>query len=347
MRTPESSPRPCTAGYRGIPSLILAAAACLLCSCAKPPETSLKRTYALEKKNSNGPVTAVVRLSDEKITIADTVRLEIEAVSEENWQVELPELGSDSEMFGVADYGFYGPDTTENGGTRLGKWYKLEPFVSGEYTIPELKITFSEAGTENTGENFVTTPAITVSVTSLGDDERGRMTQLHHIKGVVSLPPPSRVWIAVSATVILLAAAVAAYLTARTRKRKAEEPPPAEPPHIIALRRLENLKREDLVAQGMVEEFYVRLSDIVRRYIEDRFGLRAPERTTEEFLIDVSTGNSLRKKDSDLLENFLVHCDLVKFAAHRPSGNEIGESLHSAEMFIQSTRTGAHGGGRE
>ena len=47
------------------------------------------------------------------------------------------------------------------------------------------------------------------------------------------------------------------------------------------------LLAENLPAQGLVKEFYLRLTGIVRQYVEDTTGIRAPEQTTEEFLRDM------------------------------------------------------------
>src|SRR5258707_12752244 len=65
----------------------------------------------------------------------------------------------------------------------------------------------------------------------------------------------------------------------------------------IALAALQRLRQDS----PTVEVFYTRLSDIVRQYIEDRFGLHAPERTTEEFLAEAS----LPPDNMTLLDAFL------------------------------------------
>ena len=83
----------------------------------------------------------------------------------------------------------------------------------------------------------------------------------------------------------------------------------------------------------------MRVSTILRRYVELRFGLRAPEQTTEEFLVSVSalaTGG-LIAAHRDLLEAFLQHCDLVKFARHRPTPSAMEETFESAKTFVEHT----------
>src|SRR5262249_39306634 len=109
---------------------------------------------------------------------------------------------------------------------------------------------------------------------------------------------------------------------------------PAVPPPtplesaLVALQRL----RED---NPPVEEFYTRLSDIVRQYLERQLGLHAPERTTEEFLYEVSQGTRLVQEHKDLLGAFLVEADLVKFARFRPEQADCLRAFAAAEKFVR------------
>ena len=93
----------------------------------------------------------------------------------------------------------------------------------------------------------------------------------------------------------------------------------------------------NLVAQGAVEEHYVLVSSCVRRYVEDRFGLRAPEMTTEEFLEAVRNSPALERSDRVLLESFMAECDLVKFARHVPPATEAEAAITTAEAFVRET----------
>ncbi len=87
--------------------------------------------------------------------------------------------------------------------------------------------------------------------------------------------------------------------------------------------------------QQAIEPFYVRLSSILRQYIEWRFKLRAPEQTTEEFLALASGGLIVTHRD--LLSTFLHQCDLVKFARHQPDRSDMQNAFDSAVAFIEQT----------
>ena len=94
-----------------------------------------------------------------------------------------------------------------------------------------------------------------------------------------------------------------------------------------------------LQAPGDADAWYVELSAIVRRYLEDRYGLRAPELTTEEFLREARRSADLSPAHRELLTSFLEGCDRVKFAAYHPQQTESQEALGVSRRFIEETRT--------
>jgi hypothetical protein len=105
----------------------------------------------------------------------------------------------------------------------------------------------------------------------------------------------------------------------------------------LALAALQRLQQQDLIGTPHIETFYIQLSAIIRRYIEWRFGLRAPEQTTEEFLAVVLASGGLLAAHRDLLSRFLQHCDLVKFARHEPTPDDMQQTFDSARTFVEQT----------
>ncbi len=81
------------------------------------------------------------------------------------------------------------------------------------------------------------------------------------------------------------------------------------------------------------------MSGVLRRYLEDRFGLHAPERTTEEFLRELEFGDALARGHRAELRRFLMQCDLVKFARHQPVERDHVETFELASAFVESTRS--------
>ena len=77
---------------------------------------------------------------------------------------------------------------------------------------------------------------------------------------------------------------------------------------------------------------------MLRIYLEERFSLHAPERTTEEFLHELQATELLNDNQKVFLEDFLRRCDLVKFAQHEPTEPELRELLESALRLIDETQ---------
>lgn len=85
------------------------------------------------------------------------------------------------------------------------------------------------------------------------------------------------------------------------------------------------------------ERFCTRLSEVVRVYLEDRFGLKAPDQTTEEFLVSLPQSSELEPGLKPMLEEFLTQCDWVKFAQGDPGRIEC-ERLHQmASRLVDET----------
>jgi len=154
------------------------------------------------------------------------------------------------------------------------------------------------------------------------------MEDIRDIKGLVPLPHG---WWWLWLLLAVVAAAVAVWLWRRRQQPgvSAFVPSPLTP-YEVAIRELQRLRDEN----PPVEEFYTRLSDIVRQYLEGQMGLRAPERTTEEFLFEVSRDHSLSAEHRELLGAFLQEADLVKFAKFQPGAEDMKRALDAGERFV-------------
>ena len=81
------------------------------------------------------------------------------------------------------------------------------------------------------------------------------------------------------------------------------------------------------------ERFCTAVSEITRSYLEERFGLKAPDQTTEEFLADLPKNAELDERHKESLAGFLTGCDLVKFAKFEPARTDL-EALHAAALDL-------------
>ncbi|HSA03670.1 MAG TPA: hypothetical protein P5055_23330, partial [Candidatus Paceibacterota bacterium] len=136
--------------------------------------------------------------------------------------------------------------------------------------------------------------------------------------------PGSYAWL-VWLAVLLIAGLVAAWFWKRRRARaRALTVAPPLPPHEKARKRL----AEALASIEDAKTFCILVSDALRLYLEERFAIHAPERTTEEFLQELPSTSCLNPEQQETLGEFLNQCDLVKFARHEPTQTEL-RRLHS------------------
>ncbi|MBI2949916.1 MAG: DUF4381 family protein [Verrucomicrobia bacterium] len=133
----------------------------------------------------------------------------------------------------------------------------------------------------------------------------------------------------------LLIAALSWWLWRRWRRKKSEPVPAVViPPHERALEKL----REALGLMGQPRPFCTAVSDAVRVYLEERFEFRAPERTTEEFLDELQSSALLTFDQKQTLGEFLMRCDLVKFARYEPGEPELRQLYDAAIRLIEETQ---------
>jgi hypothetical protein len=132
----------------------------------------------------------------------------------------------------------------------------------------------------------------------------------------------------------LVAAALLAAMFWRKRKRAMPPPVPFIPPHVRAKQKL----AEALLHISDPRIFCIEVSDAVRWYLEDRFDFRAPERTTEEFLVELQGTPRLSSTQKTSLGVFLESCDLVKFAKYEPTEQALRELHESACRLVDETR---------
>jgi hypothetical protein len=133
-------------------------------------------------------------------------------------------------------------------------------------------------------------------------------------------------WITLAAAAII--AGAVAWRRLRKKNALAFVPPPV-PPHVRAKQRL----AEALMFISDPNRFCTEVSNALRLYLEERFNLRAPERTTEEFLVELRSSRHLTLDQKQSLGVFLESCDLVKFARFEPNEDALRQ-LHEAAMRL-------------
>ena len=165
----------------------------------------------------------------------------------------------------------------------------------------------------------------------------GEIPDIRGLKDVVDIPTGNEwLWWLLVAAAALVVAGVAAWFVRRRLARRSEElaPPPPPPPHVVAWNRLQR-------ALGLIHEaerFCIEVSHIIRVYLEERFNLHAPDRTTEEFLFELQTSKRLANEHKQLLADFLGECDMVKFAKAEPPEQELRNLHEAASRLVGETQ---------
>lgn len=317
--------------------LIVVSLLAIFAGCGKGPgKTAGKTAFEVDKVYERGPATVHVRLDKTKMTIADTVLLQFEATLQPGYEMQMPKVDQALENFGIVDWDNLGGRLDDKNNVVTTQQYRLEPFLSGQYEIPAFTFTFHDVNDPNTTHELASEP-VAVEVTSLLGEQRAKLV-IEDIEGVVEMPEPPRRWWLWLLAVLGVVAVPAGWLLLRGRRAKGVGGAHI-PAHEVAYANLRALIAQNLVEQGKVKEFYERISGVLRHYIEHRFDLRAPERTTEEFLFELQSTDVLAAPDKEALREFLTHCDLVKFAKHEPTTEQIQRTFDLLRDFIEKTKS--------
>jgi hypothetical protein len=303
-------------------------------SAAPAPVNQAAPILPVEQHKSLGAVHLTLTADRPSMGLMDTLQLILTIAAPPEVRITLPDVTKTLGPFEVVQHRTTGPLSLTPQTQQWQREYSLAVTASGSLTVPSLTV---QIQVDDTTQPLTTDP-LSITVTSLVPAD----ADLSAVKDIAPPVPllrrgiPPWVWIVASGLggMALLASCWWWY---RRLRRAAAIPLVQRPAHMLALAALEHLQHQDLIGQERIEEFYVRVSTILRRYVELRFGLRAPEQTTEEFLISTLATGGLIAAHCDLLEAFLQHCDLVKFARHRPMPGAMKETFESAKTFVEHT----------
>jgi hypothetical protein len=224
-------------------------------------------------------------------------------------------------------------DTIKQGGfVQYRQLLLVTGFDSGLFRIPPFGLKVSPAA----GAPYVIqTGAIDLLVQPVPVDTT---KPFKPIKGIMIVEASWRdyIWWIVAGIFALLAIVLIVYFM-RQKKHRIPPPPPApEPLHVRAIRLLDALEAEQLWQRGEVKEYYVRLTDILRGYIEARFGVKAMERTTDELAAAARLHPGLSPYANGLFA-VLATADMAKFARAQPLPAEHVAAMQATKDFITTT----------
>lgn len=137
--------------------------------------------------------------------------------------------------------------------------------------------------------------------------------------------------------ILLAVAGYVFYLLKRKKNPFAPAPAKPIPPYERAVSELNLLRNEKLCENGQEKEYYTRLTDILRTYLNGRFGVNAMEMTSTQIreVVDSREETRLSKEN---MERVLEIADFVKFAKVRPLPDDNVRAFNSAMQFVEDTK---------
>jgi LPXTG-motif cell wall-anchored protein len=170
----------------------------------------------------------------------------------------------------------------------------------------------------------------------------GKDENLKDLKKQAEIPEPMRwlLWLGI-VLLLLILAGISWWLWRRRRRPSITSPmQPRIDPLQLAEAELRDLLGRDLLAKRLVKQFYVLLSDIVKRVLEAGYGIHTVEKTTSEIMEELTSNSpkGLAGDEVERIELLLVRCDLVKFARSIPSQLEDDAAVKSAFAILETCR---------
>ena len=229
-------------------------------------------------------------------------------------------------------------DTLRDGGKyRLVKEYYLTQFDEGKYTIPSQKIRI------NNKDYF--TDSLLVEVHTVAIDTLKQ--PLYDIKPIQEVKKPftSYGWILtiIAAVLLLLIVVFVYFVFIRKKKFPFLQTQKKLPPFDRAIQDLKELQNSKYLIQSQHKEYYTRLTDIVKAYLEEEVHILAKESTTDELLTKINLLQekgklNLNQETITNLKRVLQTADLVKFAKNKPSDDNAEYDRETIENVVIKTQ---------
>ena len=279
------------------------------------------------------------RFDSTAIMIGDQIRLHIELEHQKDVNVQFPVwTGKLTDNIEIIETYPVDSTYTNSGMIRLQQDILVTSFDSGRHVLPPIRFPFVTDGITDT----IATRPIYLDVFTMPLDSTQIIADIKPIYKVPVGWADVWPWLLRIGLTLLTAALIGFAIYAIIRRRNNQPifsaPKPAEPPHIIALRELDKLRGEKLWQNNRTKDYYTRLSDVVRTYIEGRFDVMAMEMTSDEILAGLrSTGFEDNNLVTRLRKLFSLS-DMVKFAKAEPFPDENETSMLDSYLFVNNTK---------
>ena len=228
-------------------------------------------------------------------------------------------------------------DTTDisNGRVQINQELTLQSFDSGTYILnPILYVQGGETIASNRPVLKVL-PAMVDSLVTIHDYADVADVDRHLVDYLPDFIADYGLWILAVIVVLLLGYYTWRRITSGKSEVKAVKV--VIPPYELAMRELESLRSDKLCEQGREKEYYTRLTDILRLYLQGRFGINAMEMTSTQIRHILELNEETRMSKANM-ERVLETADFVKFAKVRPLPDDNVAAYNSAVRFVEDTK---------
>jgi oxygen tolerance protein BatD len=271
-----------------------------------------------------------------RITIGDRIKYEITIDYIDSLTIEHPGAGINLGQFEIKDYKIH--ETVDDDNRIFQKYeYTISVFDTGSFTIPPFPIAYFPKDSVH-NYKIIEANAINIYVESiLGEGEQ----ELKDVKAPIYIPFDYVSLISIIAIILLLG--LGGYFGYRFYKTKKDQglsiipSKPKKPAHEIAFEAYKLLQKKDLLEQKLIKQFYTECSEILRKYLEDRYFIVALEETTGEILRDMKS-QEIKKDYLDNLKQILELSDYVKFAKYIPNQDENNTIIQNCIDFVNDTK---------
>ena len=279
------------------------------------------------------------RFDSTTIIVGDQVKLLIELERQKDVRVQFP-AWTDTLTRNIEIIEVQRLDSvqTANGMMRYTQDIVVTSFDSGRHVLPPIRFPFVADGYADT----IATLPLFLDVFTMPLDSTQNIAD---IKPIYKIPigwEDVWPWLLGFGALLLVAAVIGFIIYAIIRRRNNKPifgpPKPVEPAHITALRELDKLRGEKLWQTNRTKDYYTRLSDIVRTYIEGRFGVAAMEMTSDEILKGLRGADFEDNNLVERLRKLFSLADLVKFAKAEPLPDENETSMLDGYLFVNNTK---------
>ena len=272
--------------------------------------------------------------------IGEQARLTIKAIQPQDYTLQFP-IFSDSIASNLELVSTLKPDTVqlENEKLQISNSYIVTAFDSALIYIPGFELKAGE-------ETYLTNP-ISIKIVDMPVDTTQQA--ITDIKNVYQPPIDWMFYLTIVGSILLALVLLALviylvnkYLKSRKNKDTEPEQEPIDPrkAHEIAYEELEVLRQKQLWQSQQFKAYYTELTEILRRYISNRYAIDAMEQTSDDIISEFRRNKELKEKKEEikLLSDVLQVADLVKFAKWQPLPDECERSFHQVTQFIDNTK---------